>query len=286
MFPVKHFFLYYTIIMCGSFPLEILLKSLKWKHSVFEANYRFVFPDENPDCRQIIYKNLIRNVSRHAVEFLSGLRSFRNLPQTFEEYPYQNFLIDAGSRTVLEKMRTGGLLFAAHFGNYEALGPWLCNLGIPLQASFARLRPNFLNRILSEKLRTAKGKSYSLFVEQPRKILSILDEQKLFCLVADQDYRKPNGISSSFLGKPVFFNPLPGFILKYRPHTPVFVTWIEEENSGFILHAAELSANEEKTSESIARTYHTWLENQIKIRPDFWYGFFHRRFYSTAPFIY
>lgn len=272
--------------MRGSFLLEIFLKALKWKRSVFEANYRFIFPDENPDYRQAVYNNLIRNVSRHATGFLSGLRSFQNLPQTFEEYPYQNFSIAPGSRAVLGKMREGGLLLAAHFGNYEALGPWLCNLGIPLQASFARLRPKFLNRILTERLRTAQGKSYSLFLEQPRKILSLLEERQLFCLVADQDYRKPNGIPGSFLGKPVLFNPLPGFILKHRPETPVFVTWIEEENSNSILHAAELLTGEKKTPENLARAYHEWLENRIQTRPDFWYGFFHRRFYSTAPGIY
>lgn len=273
-----------------AYSLKFLLQLLKWKYFVFESNHRFLFPEKTETSRKELYHSLLKNVSRHAVEFLIGLPYYQNLPNSFENYPFRkskrDFSIPEESVRVLKKMREGGLMLAAHFGNYEAIGPWLCALEVPLKASYAQIQPAILNRILTQKLRAAKGKPYSLFIDQPRKILSLLDENHVFCLVADQDYRKPNTPQSLFFNRPVAFNPLPGFILKYRPQTPVFVVWIEEQNLSYSLNAQELLPYQKKTPEILARSYHEWLEKRIQDKPELWYGWFHRRFFSRNASIY
>jgi KDO2-lipid IV(A) lauroyltransferase len=77
-------------------------------------------------------------------------------------------------------MKAGGLFMTAHYGNYEAIGPWLCKMGIRLKASYARIKPLFLNKILENKVRAANNESYSIFINNPKNILELIDEGKFF----------------------------------------------------------------------------------------------------------
>ena len=141
---------------------------------------------------------------------------------------------------MLEKMRKGGIFLTAHYGNYEAMGPWLCRLGIPLVASYIPVKPNWLNNILERKIRAVNGKSYSVDARTPRDFLRILNDGKLFCLLSDQDSRIPSAIDGTFLDRPANVNPLPDFLLEHRPQTPVFICWMEEVCGVRVLHAIEV----------------------------------------------
>ena len=70
-------------------------------------------------------------------------------------------------------MREGGIFLTAHYGNYEAIGPWLCRLGIPLKASYIPLKPAWLNRIVENKIRSVDKRNYSVNAKSPREFLSI-----------------------------------------------------------------------------------------------------------------
>lgn len=181
-----------------------------------------------------LYLELLHNLTRHVGELLFCFKTFKKLPAEFAAYPCRvdgwNFDLAPGAAAVLEKMRSGGIFLTAHYGNYEAMGPWLCRLGIPLVASYIPVKPAWLNRILEGRIRAVDGRSYSVNARTPREFMRLLADGKLFCLLADQDSRIPSALAGEFMGRPVHNNPLPDFLLKHRPETPVFVCWIEERS--------------------------------------------------------
>lgn len=284
-----------------------LLRLTGWKRATVYANLRHVSAAIAPADNRAFYRTLVNNLAYHAGELLFGFATFKKLPAETAAYPYRQggleFCLAEGSAPVLEKMRGGGIFLTAHFGNYEAIGPWLCRLGIPLVASYIPVKPAWLNRILDRKIRSVDGRPYGVDARTPREFLRLLDCGKLFCLLADQDSRIPSALPGSFLGQAAKMNPLPDFLLRHRPGTPVYVCWLEESpaqgshcahldagkktRSCRILHAEQLEFHtNENTPSAVIDAYNRWLEARIKENPSLWYGFTHRRFYSVDSSIY
>ena len=263
--------------------LSFMLFNAGWKKRTVNANLDYVHVDDITD-KEIFYRQLIKNLAHHASDIVFKFGSFKKLPHEIVQYPSQmdgtNYQIAPGSDSVLEKMRSGGIFLTAHYGNYEAMGPWLCRLGIPLKASYIPLKPKWLNRIVENKIRAVDGKTYSVHARTPREFLQALKSQNLFCLLMDQDSRIPSAADGNFLGKPVHVNPLPEFLLRHEPGTPVFICWIEEDSHCKTLHAEEIC------SKNVNDSFNRWLETRIHENPALWYGWTHRRFYSTAKDVY
>lgn len=256
-----------------------------WKRPTVDANLRHVGVATGGKCANAMYRDILHNLVRHAGELIFRFGTFKKLPREVGAYPCRvdgwDFGIAEGSAAVLEKMRGGGIFLTAHYGNYEAIGPWLCSLGIPLKASYIPVRPAWLNRILEGRIRAVGGYRYSVDARTPREFLRLLDSGSLFCLLADQDSRIPSAIDGKFMGRPVRNNPLPGFLLKYRPATPVYVCWMDEPApSQKVLHAVEIPTS------SVMDSFNAWLEERIAENPRLWYGFTHRRFLSLEPSLY
>ncbi len=246
------------------------LKLFHWKRKVLENNLKIVRPGISKQSQEKFYFHLLENLTKDAADFFTRSKIYS--PSN------PHFLVDEKSRSVLKKMKRGGLMLTAHLGNYEALGPWLVRTGIPLVASYAKIRPKILDEWLKNKLRSIDNFNYSLFINNPRDILRLLDEGNVFCLLADQDYRKSRFISGKFLGQPVHCNPIPQFILQHRPQTPVYLCWLDSDGDKFTLFAKELSS---QSGSFVFEQYHNWLEFQIEKNPGKWYGWFHRRFLSA-----
>lgn len=305
-----------------------VLKIAGWKRKTVLANAKHVAGAvPNADSKILLdYNILLKNLTRHASELLFCFGTFKRLPADFSKYPCRvdgwNFALDEAAIPVLEKMRSGGIFLTAHYGNYEAMGPWLCRLGIPLVASYIPVKPKWLNNILERKIRVVDGRSYSVDARTPRDFLRILNDGKLFCLLADQDSRISSALPGTFLGCPANVNPLPDFLLKHRPQTPVYICWMEERGAfsgdAFlegsspserriirVLHAIEVERAQvpssaqfdvaspahlvfpAQSSPSVVNTqFNKWLEQRITENPNLWYGFTHRRFYSRSPEIY
>ena len=289
-----------------------VLRLVGWKRKTVFANVKHVAGalsnalnvTNAPTIAPVNYDELLFNLTRHVGELLFCFGTFKRLPADFSKYPCRvdgwNFDIAEGSVPVLEKMRKGGIFLTAHYGNYEAMGPWLCRLGIPLVASYIPIKPKWLNNILERKIRAVDGRSYSVDARTPRDFIRILNDGKLFCLLSDQDSRIPSALSGTFLGQPVNVNPLPDFLLKHRPQTPVFICWMEERGASpkdgsskkiRELHAIEVGCAQSKIASStdscvVNSQFNKWLEERIRENPNLWYSFTHRRFYSQSPEIY
>ena len=288
-----------------------VLRLVGWKRKTVFANVKHVagaFPQAIPNAFStasratpnvstavpVNYDELLFNLTRHVGELLFCFGTFKRLPADFSKYPCcvdgWTFDIAEDSAPVLEKMRKGGIFLTAHYGNYEAMGPWLCRLGIPLVASYIPVKPKWLNNILECKIRAVDGRSYSVDARTPRDFLRILNEGKLFCLLADQDSRIPSALPGTFLGRPANVNPLPDFLLKHRPQTPVFICWMDEVGASSekvrVLHAIEVASPAHFAQSKVVEKFNKWLEERIYENPNLWYSFTHRRFYSQSPEIY
>lgn len=270
---------------------KLLYKALLvsgWKYDVVQSNLNFVHSNPSKIIYNKEYKQIILNLTHHVGDILFNFGSFKKLPHDFGSYPFKQngitYKLSSNSEFVLNKMRAGGIFLTAHYGNYEAIGPWLCRLGIPLKASYIPLKPAWLNRIVENRIRSVDKQNYSVNARNPREFLRLLDEKNLFCLLMDQDSRIESAAEATFLGKKVHVNPLPDFLLKHRPGTPVFICWLDEPKSGNerILHAIEVTP----INNSINDVFNRWLENRIAEEPTLWYGWTHRRFYSCDPQIY
>lgn len=268
-----------------------LLRLARWKRGVVYANLRHVSAAVPHEEAGLLYRRLLSNVSRHAGDLLFGFATYKKLPADTASFPCtcdgMKFALADGAAPVLEKMRDGGIFLTAHYGNYEAIGPWLCRLGVPLVASYIPVKPAWLNRILDKKIRAVDGRSYGVDARTPREFLRLLDEGKLFCLLADQDSRISSALPGKFLGQNAKMNPLPDFLLKHRPGTPVYVCWLEEGRNLRVLHAEEVPLQaREKSASLVIDEFNRWLESRIAENPALWYGFAHRRFYSVDSTIY
>ncbi len=285
-----------------------VLKLVGWKRGTVLANAKHVAGAVPSDVGSSVatpdYDTLLKNLTRHASELLFRFGTFKKLPHDFTAYPCRvdgwDFALDEAAIPVLEKMRSGGIFLTAHYGNYEAMGPWLCRLGIPLVASYIPVKPKWLNNILECKIRAVNGRSYSVDARTPRDFIRILNDGKLFCLLSDQDSRIPSALSGTFLGHPANVNPLPDFLLKHRPQTPVFICWMEERDASpkgasskkvRVLHAIEVVGAQSQIASStescvVNSQFNKWLEERIYENPNLWYSFTHRRFYSQSPEIY
>ena len=270
---------------------KLLYKALLvsgWKYDVVQSNLNFVHSNPSKIIYNKEYKQIILNLTHHVGDILFDFSSFKKLPHDFGSYPFKQngitYKLSSNSEFVLNKMRKGGIFLTAHYGNYEAIGPWLCRLGIPLKASYIPLKPAWLNRIVENRIRSVDKQNYSVNARNPREFLRLLDEKNLFCLLMDQDSRIESAAEATFLGKKVHVNPLPDFLLKHCPGTPVFICWLDEPKSGNerILHATEVTP----INNSINDVFNRWLENRIAEEPTLWYGWTHRRFYSCDPQIY
>ena len=284
-----------------------VLRLAGWKRKTVLANAKHVAGAVPSDA--LNYDTLLKNLTRHASELLFRFGTFKKLPHDFTAYPCRvdgwDFALDEAAIPVLEKMRSGGIFLTAHYGNYEAMGPWLCRLGIPLVASYIPVKPKWLNNILERKIRAVDGRSYSVDARTPRDFLRILNEGNLFCLLSDQDSRIPSALSGTFLGHPANVNPLPDFLLKHRPQTPVFICWMEELGASSkcaspkgastkkvrVLHAIEVVGAQSQIASStescvVNSQFNKWLELRVRENPNLWYSFTHRRFYSQSPEIY
>lgn len=270
---------------------KLLYKALLvsgWKYDVVQSNLNFVHSNPSKIIYNKEYKQIILNLTHHVSDILFDFGSFKKLPHDFGSYPFKQngitYKLSSNSEFVLNKMRAGGIFLTAHYGNYEAIGPWLCRLGIPLKASYIPLKPAWFNRIVENRIRSVDKRNYSVNARNPREFLRLLDEKNLFCLLMDQDSRIESAAEATFLGKKVHVNPLPDFLLKHRPGTPVFICWLEEPKSGNerILHAIEVTP----INNSINDVFNRWLENRIAEEPTLWYGWTHRRFFSCNPQIY
>jgi len=226
-----------------------------WKQAVFSKNLRLTAPFfKKNGVNQPKYFAVLKNMLHDVFDFV------------FKHPKNIAFYIDKNSVHILEEMRQGGIFLTAHYGNHEFLGYRLAELKIPLNAAAQKQKPDFFDRWLQKK-RTFNGKCFAKEIE-PESLISFIDSGGLFAMLADQNFKNSSKCEGEFLGVSARCNPVPAFILKHRPNTPVFCGYLKQTT----LFLKKIPAD------NFYAHYHSWLESLILENPAKWYGWFHNRF--------
>lgn len=238
-----------------------ILIVFRWKRKIVKANVNFLnFPYPH------LYSKLVMNL---ATEFSTWLlRSPRDL-----------ITFTPRLESVLPELRKGGLLMTAHFGNWEMLPPILISQGVPLMASYAPIKPPFLNRLLI-KLRSAPKPYVFAFDQNPMALKTHLRNGSLLTFVVDQDFRNPRRVISQFMGQDVSCNSLPIFVQKHLQGRGSFFCWTKRLSNGV------LQVDGIRLGENLYEDYHRQLELLIHDNPTQWAGWTHRRFKSMREDMY
>ena len=91
--------------------LFFLLYFFNWKKQVVFANYLYIYSDSSLKNANTFYKNILKKLSRQAIDFLTYMTPFKNAPNKMMNYPfYFNDLkleIDKSSCNTINKMKAG-----------------------------------------------------------------------------------------------------------------------------------------------------------------------------------
>ena len=188
--------------------------------------------------------------------------------------------LDEKSLRHLQAMRRGpSLLLTAHFHNWEKLGESLGVYGVPVLAAAQPLRRSWANRVLIRARRRLGISPVSDSV--PRKALRHLRDEGCFVFLWDQ-HSPDSRQEGVFLGRSVRVNPLPIFLMRHEP-VPVFFGALDPIRGLRLIPLMHgWNGDWEKR---LIRRYHRLLEVLVRRHPEYWYGFFHRRFKNSAVYL-
>ncbi len=191
--------------------------------------------------------------------------------------PVKTFRLREKDKAKFQVMKdNGGLLFSAHFHNWELLGSWLQNQGLNLVCVSQPLANKFWDAILDWirrriGLRTIKTNTVSF-------MKMWVNKGGVLGLLWDQDFKKDT-LSSTFFDMRVRMTPLPIMLKSAKPF-PGMVFLLEPDGQVRII---QISSNVSKTH-NLADRYNKVLMGIIQKHPNYWYGWSHRRFKAITTY--
>ncbi|MCQ2965476.1 MAG: lauroyl acyltransferase [Alphaproteobacteria bacterium] len=216
-----------------------------------------------------------------------------NLGRTFCEYPHLRWLCSHYNKRIefvhpelIEKMRDdgkAGLLFSAHYGNWE-VGSIIGNkFNFDLHRIFRQANNPYVEWAFRYFRNKIPGKLVPKGISTFRQIVEEVRKGGHFALMIDQ--KMNSGISSDFFGFPVMTTPsMMKLALKYNlPVLPVFV--VRENGTHFkviaepevsLIHTGNMNADIITNMNNV----HHILEKWIKERPGQWL-WLHQRWPET-----
>ncbi len=251
-------YIYRAYIRTLSAPLILGLILIGWKKSRIQTNLRMLRLPVTFGFRLRFYIN----ASIDALEALHGLYG-----RTIISRPRDHLK--------LNRLRTGSsILVSAHFHNWELMGSWLCiEKAIPLLSAALPFKHPVSQYFLEKHRRRLRIPIIQTDIA--RLGLKHLRAGKCLGIVWDQ-YPSHGQVRVPFFSHLVRVNPLPGFLAD-KSQAPVFFGALLP---GGVFRLVQISQRPRPglTLEKLANRYHRVLEILIRSRPDFWYGFAHRRF--------
>lgn len=255
--------------------LCFILNMISWKREVIIANLQEtnICPaDQFNQAIKDIYYNLSYEVSSLIFGYLS--------------YPVK---IDYNTAKEFYEMKNqGGIMLAAHYGNFELKGYIMRFLGIEFIATYLPLKNNIADRFL-KYLRNRDEVFANDFKGDLASITKIIKDKKTFTFINDQNYRKRNPIKGKFFDSELELSPLAKTIWK-RTKCKVWFVWMERKENYYQLYMQRLEpkndADLSDTSTSFEALYIKAMSEAIVKNKWQYFGWSHRLFYSNKKAIY
>ena len=213
------------------------------------------------------YAALVRNMADDLATLVDG--DLRRLEET-----------DPGSRSALERLRGGGLLLSAHFGNHELVARGCAEAGMRILSSAQTQKSRLAQRLLDRRraLWNAPAADFSgrLFEAASR-----VERGGVVGVMMDQD-PGPRGADDRFFSLPCRTTRLADALWRRAGRPPV-VFGLAMTGAAARWRVVYAAGEESEAPSDLARRT---TERAVRERPDLWYGWIHRRFKSVAREIY
>jgi KDO2-lipid IV(A) lauroyltransferase len=248
------------------------------RRDVALANLAAAFPERTEAERRGIYRRMCELLGITLAEFarFGGSRSEPLASWITIDNP------GAIDRALLPGK--GALLVTAHFGNWEALGAGMAELGYPMTAVGARQR-NPLVEHLFTRYRENRGMANINVGKSFRPLLKALHRGACVATLADQD-GGPQGFFLPFLGRPASVQA--GlFRLLARWGVPMVTGFAIRENDRWRGEIQEPEfprpdKDPEDEARRLASVYSNRVEDYVRRYPDHWL-WLHRRWRTRPP---
>ena len=213
-----------------------------------------------------------------------------NLGRVLAEYPHLSRfqLCDGGDRVevigaqyadLLRDDGIGGILFSAHFGNWELASIVATQLGLPLTHVYRAANNPFIERLIRGTRRAIAGSHWPKGPGTARELVAALKSGAHLAVLADQKLRE--GIAVPFFGHQAMTAPLIAK-LALRFDCPVVPARVERTRGArfrlTIFPPLEVPASGDREADVLEcmRRVNALIEAWIRERPEQWF-WLHRR---------
>lgn len=255
---------------------DLAFDLVRMRRKVTMENLRHAFPDESESRLRSIARSAYRGFGMTMMEV--GLVPSASPKEVIDLCDVVNAdLMDS----TLEGGR-GGILLAAHFGNWEIMGGNLALRGYPINFIVRSQRNPLVNRHLNENRARMQVKIIPVG-QAVRKVYRSLRNNEFVAILADQD-AGPDGLFLDFLGRPASV-PLGPAVFARRNRSPILVGACLRIPGGrfrIVLDCVlepDFSLSEEEDIRRLAEGYTKRLEATIREHPEHWF-WMHRRWKS------
>lgn len=251
------------------------------RREVALENLRHAFPDLDASGRLGIYRGMCEN---YGLLIASFARFGKRKPEDLGRFIRMENVEAVGK--ALEGNR-GALLLTAHFGNWEALGARLGQMGYPMSVLGGRQR-NPLVEDLFARYRGNMGLRSLTVGKSLRPIVEAFEQNQCIATLADQD-GGPDGFFLDFLGRKASVQS--GlFGLAARRGVPIVTGFATRDGRTWRgqFHDPEwprdVTSKEEAEIEAhrLAELYTRKVEEYVRRHPDHWF-WVHRRWRTRPP---
>ncbi|MEN8154943.1 MAG: lysophospholipid acyltransferase family protein [Acidobacteriota bacterium] len=240
-----------------------------------ETNLKIAFPSQSDIERKSLAEKIYNHFSTIFIEiiYLFGGKSPEKVLKEIKVEGLENLT------GTLEK-GSGAILFSAHFGNWELI-PFILSreLGENIY-SIARKMDNPLTEKIVTKFRSFMGSNIIYKDGSLRKMLRVMEDNKLVYLLIDQNTISREGVLADFFGKKVVAVTSVSqiFLKKKVPVIPLFINYRKDSIVLKIGKEVKIKESGDYKKDLAACTQHCLLliEEEIKNNPEQWFWFHDR----------
>lgn len=236
---------------------------------VIVNNLRQILPFPHQDEHKLA-RRVFRNFGKYLVEFFWMAKGLT------KEYINQNIKIqNIHYIDEVLKEKKGGIVLAAHVGNWEMGAVVISMLGYPLVVVALPHKERPVNDLFNYQ-REARGVTVIQTNGAIRRCVQALKENKLVGLLADRDFSK-NGIAMNFLGRPTMIPRGPA-AFSLKTGAPIIPTFFVRHNSTLTLIVEKpllpaKGMNEMEATRFLMAQYVNIIEQKIREYPTQWLMF-------------
>jgi KDO2-lipid IV(A) lauroyltransferase len=231
---------------------------------------------QSPQERQVMAREVFRNLGRHVVDFAH----LRHLTAARIQQMFVNWEAVARMDT-LARRGNGLLAIGAHFGSWELLPAIALLLQTPLHV-IVRPPDNPLVSRLSEAYRQHCGyRAIAMREQAMRESLRALRRREIVGVLMDQSSLRSEAVEVTFFGMKTF-TPMGPALLALRAQCPVIGMFLVREAPGRhrIVMTDEIpivrTGHVRRDVEENSRRFNSIIEAQIRQHPEQWF-WLHRR---------